>query len=535
MKAKNLKAYEVQQIGKDIVIRDSSGHQINSADITAIFDFLLEPCSDTMQVFWDLDAAVAPVLRSLGLEICRKIAETHAAVFGFDDSEVVYSIFYISDKLFTLKKVSGSNHTKQEATFYGLNGFFNDDEPEPASACALQERGDKLMSEMGKVGIFPTKLTSPIGAYVSACKLPSLPAISDFPDEFLPALFYAEQCVGREWRENLAVGHYADDECFSYDLSCAYGAIAAGLPDLRYAEFLYSKKMVDSAFWGFLRGRVTINDDVRVSPIITRLGDGTQVHPVGSWTTYLTLDEVRFIEHYQIGSFVLEDGWFVKIKHFVAPLQELMERLYAYRTQSDRILNTVLKRIPSGICGLFHEHRESGLGALFNPIWFAEITTINRLKVARLIFDNAAQNNIVKINIDGLVAARPMLIARGTRMGAWRQVPSQATVILSPELVFAGDKHPLGMYYSKLRAMISKHPKSTLYEDRTIKKRVTLSEALNNHNLASLGEITTRSARVDLTLLAQSQIRNFPRFPRTGEELIEGKFNSTPIRLGRKG
>ena len=147
MKAKNLKAYEVQQVGKDIVIRDSSGHQINSADITAIFDFLLESSSDTMKTFWDLDGAVAPVLRSLGLEICRKIAETHAAVFGFDDSEVVYSIFYISDKLFTLKKVSGSNHTKQEATFYGLNGFFNDDEPEPASACALQERGDKLVKE----------------------------------------------------------------------------------------------------------------------------------------------------------------------------------------------------------------------------------------------------------------------------------------------------------------------------------------------------------------------------------------------------
>jgi hypothetical protein len=531
MKAKTLKAYEVQQVGQNILIVDSSGHQINSADITAVFDFLLEPCSDTMKVFWDLDAAVAPILRALGSEICRKIAETHAAVFGDDDSEVTYSIFYLNNKQFTLKKVSGSSHTKQEATFYGLNGFFNDDEPEPASACALQERGDKLLSEMGKVGIFPTKLTSPVAAYLSGCKLPSLPTISDLPDQFLDAQFYAEECVGREWRENLAVGHYADDECFSYDLSCAYGAIAAGLPDLRYGEFIHSKEMLDSAYWGFCRGRVTINADVRVSPIVARLGDGTQVHPVGSWNTFLTLDEIRFIQRHRIGTFVLADGWFIKFKNFVAPLGETMERLYAYRTRSDRILNTVLKRIPSGICGLFHQHHENGLGQFFNPIWFAEVTTINRLKVARLIYENNAQNHIVKINIDGLMADRPLLIARGTRMGAWRQVPSQATLILSPELVFAGTKHPNGLDYAKLRTLVCEHPKSALYEDRTIKKRVSLPEAVNNHNLASLGKITTRSARIDLTLLAQSQIRDFSRFPRNGEQLINGKYGSTPISL----
>ena len=95
MKGKTIKAYEVQQVGQNILIQDSSGHQINSADITAGFDFLLEPCSDTLKVFWDLDAAVAPILRALGLEICRKIAETHKAVFSDDDSDVTYSTFYL--------------------------------------------------------------------------------------------------------------------------------------------------------------------------------------------------------------------------------------------------------------------------------------------------------------------------------------------------------------------------------------------------------------------------------------------------------
>ena len=46
-------------------------------------------------------------------------------------------------------------------------------------------------------------------------------------------------------------------------------------------------------------------------------------------------------------------------------------------------------------------------------------------------------------------------------------------------------------------------------------------EAMRDHELAKLGEMTTRSARIDLTLLGHTQIRNFPKFPRTGEQLIE--------------
>ena len=62
--------------GKDITIRDSAGTEITSADPVAILDFLLRPYPD-MKVVWDVDAFIAPILRLLGLAICRRIVEQH--------------------------------------------------------------------------------------------------------------------------------------------------------------------------------------------------------------------------------------------------------------------------------------------------------------------------------------------------------------------------------------------------------------------------------------------------------------------------
>jgi hypothetical protein len=116
-------------------------------------------------------------------------------------------------------------------------------------------------------------------------------------------------------------------------------------------------------------------------------------------------------------------------------------------------------------------------------------------------------------------------------MGKWKLLPAQPVIVLSPELAFTGNKKQKGMDYAKLRTLICKHPRSSVYEDCTIKKRITLFEAMRDHELAKLGEMTTRSSRIDLIMLGQNQIRNFHTFPRTGEQLIENKYGSFPIRF----
>ena len=529
-----IQGYKLEDVsGENVSIRDSAGAETNSADPCAILDFLLTPYPGTLKAAWDLDAFFAPVLRLLGFEVCREIDRTHEATCGPEGS-VVYTIYYIPDKLMTITKSLGRNLPKLRATYYGLNGFLDDDEQEPTSASALKELGDELLTELEEIGIVPTTLTSPIGSFMTCNKLPRLSTIADTPDQYLGCQFYAEECTGKEWREACKVGNWASDECFSYDIICAYGSVATRLLDLANAEYTFSNKMISSADWGFLRGTVTINDDVKISPIMTRIEDGRLINPIGTFDTYLTWDEAQFIERWNLGKFTLRDGWFIKFKNRVTPLQGLMEELYSHRRHYS-MLNNFLKRVPSGVVGKFHEHyAESGPGALFNPIYHAVVTSSVRLQVARLIYENDAQNSVIRINTDGLLVDKPLWIARGAGIGRWRQVESKDTIALSPELVFQGTKHPNGLTYPRLRSMICRHPKSSLYEDRTIKKRITLFEAIRDDDLANLGKMTTRSARIDLTLLGHTQIRNFPKFPRTGEQLIENKYDSVPIRLGRK-
>jgi len=527
--------YTIHTMGNHVLILDSREGRILSPNITYLLDFLLESNPDHIKVVWNLDWFTAPIFKLLGREICEAIVgSTHQATFNVDDSQSAYSIYFLPDKLLTITKELGGNQAKMRTTIYGLDGFFDDDEPEPGSVYSLAERGNKLLTELGKIDIFPSKLTSPIGAFLSSRRLPNLPNMNDTPEQFLEAQIFAEKCDGLEWREAFQLGHWDADECFSYDLSCAYGSVAARLPDLRYAEYTYSKEIIESAYWGFLHGTITINDDVKVSPIMTRLEDGRLFNPVGTWDTFLTVDEAKFVERYGIGSFRLKEGWFLKFKHGFSPLEELIEMLYTQRSRCDPILNTFLKRVPSGVVGKMHEHHDDvGLGVYFNPIYHAIITATVRLKVAQLIYENQAQDAVVRINTDGLLVDRPLWIAKGRGLGKWRQINSQPVIVLSPELVFTGDKHPNGMNYEILSKLIAIHPRSSLYETK-LPKRVTLAEAVRDNDLDSLGTTTTRTSRLDLLILAQNQIRNFPKFPRNGAALMGSKFESEPIRIKAK-
>ena len=530
----DIKAYTIHTMGEShVLIEESAGCHLVSERVTDLLEFLLDDDTESIHAVWNLDSFAGTILKLTSTEICQQlIGPTHQAVFGFDGSKSIYTVYYLPHVLLSITKKEDGDPKQMKVTIYGLDGFFDDDEPEPADVYSLKKRGDKMLTELGKIGIFPKTLTSPVGAFLSTYKL-QVPTMKDTPEQHLGAQLYAEECTGKEWREAFKIGCFAAGESYSYDLSCAYGSVAARLPDIRYARYIYSTEMIDSAYLGFVRGTITINHDTKISPIITRMGGGRLINPTGTWDGYLTLDEVRFIERYQIGSFKLRDGWFLVFKPFACPLQQLMELLYAQRTQSDPILNIFLKRVASGICGKFHEHHESGPGDFFNPIFHAVITATVRLKVAELVYQNDIQNNVIRINTDGLLVDRELDIPKSRGMGRWRFVDTQPAIVLSPELLFTKDKHPNGMNHSLLLRLIFEKPRARLYEAQ-LPKRVTLSEALRDHHLERVGENTTRSSRIDLTLLQHYQTRSFHQFPQTGENLLDGKYDSEPIRLGEK-
>jgi len=406
----------------------------------------------------------------------------------------------------------------------------------------MQLQADELLRQLDTAGMQPTKLTSPIAAYLSCNMLPAPKSREAGPSQVY-ADEYAREC-SREWRDCFQVGHWTQGEAFDFDMVNAYAAAASRLMDTRYADFTYSKEPMPGAYWGFLKGRVTINPDVLVHPIIAELPNGALGTPVGSWDTYLTSADVKFIERWGIGEFEMEDGWFVTFRHGLQPLNSTMKKLYADRMKAkntgDTALATFLKNVANGFVGKFLETYENpytlpdgtktNVGEYYNPIWHAVVTATARLKLAEFIYQNDAQENVIAVNTDGCLLDKMVEVSANPTMGEWKLAGSNPVIVLSPQRVMSGDKHPQGMTYSMLCELIAEHPDSSEYLE-TGSRYVTLSEAVEAGDISSVGESAQRGRGLTLPAIGASQTRIFPQFPQTGAELLTQVYKSFPIRL----
>lgn len=170
-----------------VVIEESGGDSIASIDVGDLFGFLLEPYEDTIRVSWDLDSTVSIILRLLGEEKCRRLrAEKRLFIPPFH-------IFYIPDKLFSVKHIP----SKRQMSLYGLKQYFPDLDVNNVEE--VQMLGVKLLKELEKMGMKPTKLTSPVAIY-EECVLSKLdlPGVKDIP---VKAMEYAYRASGRLWIE----------------------------------------------------------------------------------------------------------------------------------------------------------------------------------------------------------------------------------------------------------------------------------------------------------------------------------------------
>jgi len=189
-------AYTLEPQGGRILLEDSTGARGNFGDVvellrwlSAIFD---EP---VLRVCWDLDAAIAPLLRLLGEERCEKLLKTNKCFYR------PYSIFYIPGKIFSIKAV----FSKEKANFYDLEQYFPERET-PRDAKAIAFLGEELMLSLATMKLYPTKLTSPVAIW-EQCVMNhlNLPTAFDMPEE---AAEYAWYCSGKLWTEAYQIGYW---------------------------------------------------------------------------------------------------------------------------------------------------------------------------------------------------------------------------------------------------------------------------------------------------------------------------------------
>ena len=191
-------AYRTSTQDNKVLLEESTGESVLSNDIADLFFFLIEQFEDEegkcIKITWNVDATVSLFLKLLGVLHSSQLWKTkrcHVAPF---------EVFYVPGKVFSVVHIP----TKQKANLYGIEQYFPElDEPSLPEVEAL---GKKLVDELKKMGMIPTKLTSPVAIY-EECVMRhlDLPKLKDIPIEVAE---FAYRASGRLWIETHQIGYW---------------------------------------------------------------------------------------------------------------------------------------------------------------------------------------------------------------------------------------------------------------------------------------------------------------------------------------
>ena len=196
-------AYKTLVNNSKVQLLESTGEAtIFTDDFFLLLGTLLEPYERTIRITWELDATVAPILKLLGEERCSRLHRTHKCRLSPTES-----IFYVPGKVFSVDgviRVDNLNY-KAKSSLYDLQQYYPElDEPEDLTE--VQQLGVKLMYELKKMGLQPSKLTSPVAIYEECVmRRLDLPTVVDMPKEVAE---FAYRTSGRLWIECHQIGEW---------------------------------------------------------------------------------------------------------------------------------------------------------------------------------------------------------------------------------------------------------------------------------------------------------------------------------------
>lgn len=476
-------SYFITKESRKWKIEDNFGNILLSSNLAEIFDFFLNGNAN-FRVTWSLYSI---------LEICNDLLPQAAYNELISKDKVEwneYKIFSSAGRVFSItyhKHNHDNFYDHQECSIFHMAQFFPDFSPK--TAVEVADKCQELLNYLDSVNLHPTKLTSAVAIY-DECILSriDLPTIYNMPEDSLDACEYAHRVGIREWAAVYQVGHW--DEAYDIDMNGGYPSIMRDLPDTRDMKVWYSKKYCPCDV-AFLKGKVNITADF--SPIV----DSEGVPYKGSKVDYITKDAWAIINLLKLGSFEMEDGFFIKFNTQDKPFHDLMNDLYNARGESG-LERLFPKLISTGVYGRLAQEYENRYGDLFNPVLASLTTTRMSLKLGKMLIDNNLQSNVISATIDGALLNTEPNIPTGTKLGDWRVSEPLKTLVMSRGFQWCADKHPNNYYYTDMVNAILAKPNSNLYNG-----------ILLNNDLKSN--------------------RKFNEFPKNGRQLLENKYRSEAI------
>jgi len=391
--------------------------------------------------------------------------------------------------------------------------------------------GEKLMKELAKMRLAPTKLSSPIAIY-KECMLDhlDLPELSHIAPEVSDMAY---RCSGKLWIEAHQLGYW--DKVWDYDLSSAFPNIAKDLIDYRQCKVYKTSKYLDYAVYGYVNATVTIYDWVMVSPILFEDDNGIYSF-TGTKDMILPKSWLDFITTWKIGEYKINNGyWLVPTtKEPSKPLYNPVTSLLRYKNRTDRTVTQILlaKRMATGIYGSMGEEHEDDFAKYANFIWFAEISSRCPLQVAEFLYthgigagDNEGYKTLLQVGVDGVMLSEPV---EGELDGNWKLAYENDALIISSGLVYTRNTKPKGLRLHDILDMIEKNPNSNYYQ-KGVPRRVTMGDALSKNKPELIGKPMTFNSSINL--IHPEHDRVFDDLPANGRDLLNNKYHSRPISL----
>lgn len=417
---KRIVAYDTQSKGDSIRVTNSDGFAFTSDSVNEILTAIAETQSPTLlAVVWDTAKFWQPIFKLLPDSVVSDLADgkagnipgarlwwgitRHGRVIGIRVNNRVH----LHDNFYS--------ETRAEIEIAELKQYYDDiNNPDLAKTAEL---GAKLLTKLTDMGLNPSRIISAIGIY-KECVLDKLylPTMLNMSDDTIEAHELAFNAVD-EWATTYK--SMPDDKIYSYDLTNAYGAALAELPNLKYADIFYSEAIPDNCAWGVFDAK--IHNKTLISPL-NRPDIGRPY--VGYWNGVVTTDLYACLLQWDIADIEVKGGWYIRLKKEFKPLAYSMQRLYNLRN-GDTLQNNLAKAMSVATWGKMLETRQGrdGIeyGELFNAIYGSMVVNNIKCKVTDFIYSNGLQDDVVEVRVDGVKALRELDITTERHFGQWRK------------------------------------------------------------------------------------------------------------------
>jgi hypothetical protein len=510
-----------------LLVANSLPSEHLAESLADLLEHLTTEVEHSMNILWDIDEDITPVLRLLGEPACRTLSEKGEVTIR------PYRVSYTPGHLFSIMDFDSGFLTE----FYCLKQFLPE-YPEPDDINQLYLWGRMAHKVIGEIGLNPTRLYSIGNIFANGVlKTLNIPTWRDLPEKVAE---YALYCSKRQWIEALQIGHW--EQATDLDLTAAYPSRMINLVDHRFCawkQWRPETRIPDNAIYGYFKCHFNIRKDVSLHPVITYVYE-EPMSCTGEFIDYINLATLKWFQENskRLGSMEILDGAYCVPNRpdfaeyrMTYPLLQIIPRLLSKRTKFEPIRDMIAKVGINSLGGYLSmvttKDGQDAMGDWCNPVWATEFTTATRLEVVNFIYRNHLEPNVLHISVDGVLCDKEHALTAIDSAAGWRSSYTGPALILSTGRIFLGKRHPGGLTYHDAVSMVRSDPGNCAWH-ATETRRMTLAEAVTANAIDKLGTPieTTQSLH-----LFPSHRRYFKKTPSTGTDLLSNHYTSVPFHV----